>query len=197
MGHFRYIPVALICGLVFLSGCCANCGRLWCDGCADIPHGAIPQPAGVHTCAWQTTQGTLAEYDDLIIYQYEWHGETTNLGPFGQRHLSILESRLMRDPCSVVVEPSANPALDEQRKASLVAFFTERGLPDAEARVSVGYPAAEGLHGQESFQLNRGYIRAGVGRGGLGGGLGGGGVGSGGSLGSGSFGGGGLGGRGF
>lgn len=191
MGTIRHIPIVV--GLAFiLSGCCLNCGKLGCDQCADIPRGAIPQPLGSHACAWQSAQDALAEKDDFVIYQYEWQGESAELAPFGRRHIAVLKPRLMTQLSSIMVEPSANPAIDNQRKGTLVALLTSHGITDAESRVRVGYPTAEGLYGPDSQRLERGYFRGGAGQGGLGGGFSGGsGLGSS-SLGGSSFGGGGT-----
>jgi uncharacterized membrane protein YgcG len=186
MDRFRQLSKYLACGLLcVLSGCCAHCGRLLCDGCADIPPGAIPQPTGAHACAWQTTQDALAERDDFVVYQYEWKGESAELGPFGRRHVAGLVQRLEAQPCSIIVEPSENPSLDTQRQASLIALLAAHGVPDAESRISVGYPAAEGLHGQEAPRLEQGYFRSGSRRGGFGGGGFGGGFGGTGGFGAG------------
>jgi uncharacterized membrane protein YgcG len=198
MNNLLQVSRIMVFGLLLLTaGCCANCGRLLCDECADIPPGAIPQPTGSHTCAWQTTQEALAENDDFVVYQYEWKGESAELGPFGRRHVNGLRPRLASGPCPLVIEPSEDSDIDQQRQATLVALLTAYNVPDADSRVIVGFGQAEGLHGLEAPRLLRGYIRSGAGRGGaggggLGGGFGGGGVGGGGGGGGGGFGGGGI-----
>ena len=175
MDRFHQLAMCLAYGLAcILSGCCADCGRLMCDGSTPIPPGAIPHPTGAHVGAWQTTQHALAKRDALVIYQYEWKGESAELGPFGQRHVSGLVQRLETPSSSIILEPSESDSLDTDRQASLVALLTARGVSDAESRISVGYATAEGLRGQESQRLEQGYFRGGLQGRGSGGGLGGG-----------------------
>jgi len=181
MFPFHRLLQLLACAvLCFVAGCCSKCGRLFCDVCADIPRGAIPQPVGTHTCGWQATQTALAEQDDFVIYRYEWQGESAELGPFGRRHVANLTHRLQTQPDSLIVEPSENRALDDQRRAWLIAMLAAHEIPDAEGRVKFGYGTAEGIDGIDAQRLERGYLGSGEFGGGLGGGgFGGGGLGGG------------------
>lgn len=121
------------------SGGCAQCRRWFGDRCADIPPGAIPPPAGSHTCAWQTAQAISAERDDFVIYQYEWLNESADFGPFGSRHIEQLADRLAAHPFCVRVEPTENAELDNARRATTVEKLATLGVADADARVVVGY----------------------------------------------------------
>jgi len=195
MKNSRALSAIQVCGLVcMLSGCCSDCGRMFRDRCADIAPGLIPQPVGAHTCAWQTTQGAIAERDDFVIYQYEWIGETAELSPFGNRHVDELVRRLESQPYQMTIEPSeGNPSLDAHRRMILIGRLNSYGVVGADARVSIDYAAAEGLIGPEGPGLYSGYLRSGSRAGGGGGGLGtSGGFGTSGGTSGGGFGGGGI-----
>jgi len=134
----------------------------WVDPCADIPAGAIPQPAGTFTHRWYSQQAALADHDDFVIYQYEWQGENL-LSPFGQRHLEGLADRLISEPEQILIETSGNPELDSSRRDFLVNALASRDVPSAQQRVTVSYPAAEGLHGREAQGVSTGYFGSGRG----------------------------------
>lgn len=193
-----YTTCLLTMTLIAAAGGCSQCRRFFGDRCADIPPGAIPPPAGSHTCAWQTAQALSAEPDDFVIYQYEWTNESAELGPFGRRHVEQLAARLAAHPFYVTVEPTENAELDAARRAAAVDRLAALGVLDADARVVLGYGVAEGLSGEEAPRLSQGYLgsrsigsgTSAFGSSGAGGGLGGGGIG--GSGGMGGFGGGGV-----
>lgn len=166
--------------LIPLSGCCSDCGYLFCGGCPDIASGAIPKPVGTAVSHWTQAHAEIAEQDDFVIYQHEWAyeqgGAGEQLGPFGTRHMAMIGTRMLREPNIVRIEPSGNATLDAARRQVVVQSLTERGIVDAGQRVFVESGAAEGILGQESPNLTQGYLLNGVNRGG-GGGAGGGGVG--------------------
>jgi hypothetical protein len=162
-----HIPALL--GLL-IAGCRSYCPENesgWCDPHADIPAGAIPQPAGTHSSQWHSTQTALADRDDFVVYQYEWQADDIQLSPFGKRHVATLANRLVTEPEQIRIEPSEDPALDSERREQLVTLLTEQGLAGAEHRVVVSYPAAEGLHGREAPRASNGYLGGGRGSGGL------------------------------
>ena len=59
------------CGLAIAAmttlGCASRGGILGVDCCADIPAGAIPQPAGAKLCDWQTAQVSSAVVDQTVL----------------------------------------------------------------------------------------------------------------------------------
>ncbi|QDU98855.1 hypothetical protein [Lignipirellula cremea] len=181
MKSFLPFPVILVCAVFLASPGCSSCsGWPFQDKCADIPPGAIPQ-TGAHVAGWQSAQAALAERDDLVVYQYEWIGETAELGPFGSRHVDELMHRCLNvEPGAIILEPSGVVSIDVARQSTLIARLASHGVPDAESRVLLGYSKAEGLYGQEALPLSAGYLRSGSRTGnGLGGGsFGGGGRGS-------------------
>jgi hypothetical protein len=157
--------------------------------CADIPPGAIPQPSGAYTCQWQHAQAARAEQDDFVLYLNEWIDQGPQLAPCGRAHLEVLTERLETAPTPVVVQQSADPQLDQARRAAVIEHLTSKGVAQAGERVVVGCPEAEGLYGFEAPRITRGYSQSGTynsgfsgrgaGFGGYGGGFGGGGFGSG------------------
>jgi len=145
----------LILGAAGLAAGCHETGWVWpTDRCADIPCGAIPQPAGVYCCQWQNAQKFRAEQDKFVIYQYEWFQGGDHLGPDGRRHVEAIAQGLAAVPFPVIVEKSNdNTKLDETRKQQVIATLTTLGAPDAERRVILGYSEAEGLAGTEAVRL--------------------------------------------
>jgi hypothetical protein len=191
--HLRIATLPLA-ALLAATGCRNAPVRNDCAPCADIPHGALPQPAGTYLCQWQRAQMDLAEEDDFVVYEAEWRGLTTDLGPYGQQHLAAIAQRLPQTPFLVVIVPrfdvernQPDEALNMARRMAYVEALAHAGVPDADQRVVIGGAKAEGLLGEEAARY--GFTRAigGDSRGGAGGGYGGG---FGGGYGSGAFGGG-------
>jgi hypothetical protein len=137
-----------------LAAGCHGGGWVWStDRCADIPCGAIPQPAGVYNCQWQTAQNFRAEQDKFVIYQYEWFEGGDHLGPDGRRHVETIAQRLDSVPYPVIVEKSDDAKEDEKRRQEVIAKLASLGAPDPERRVILGYSEAEGLAGTEAVRL--------------------------------------------
>jgi hypothetical protein len=201
-----------------LAGCCSDCGKgpwlfgnlrggcaacgdkngLFKDKCAEIPLGAIPPPAGTHLAEIKNAQKALAEADDFVIYEHEWLYGGTVPGPYGRYHLGQIAKRLADVPFPVLIQVNPDENLNQVRRAAVVAFLVNNGYADADTRVVVGFPAAEGLFGDEAARdFERGYsggygafgvgynpyVGSRLGLGGFGGGLGG----FGGGLGGGFF----------
>jgi hypothetical protein len=144
----------LMLGATTLAAGCHQTGYSWpTDRCADIPCGAIPQPAGVYSCQWQTEQKLRAEQDKFVIYQYEWFQGGDHLGPAGRRHIEAIAQRLDSVPYPVLIEKSEDTTLDEARRKDVIAMLTNLGATTAERRVILGYSEAEGLDGTEAVRL--------------------------------------------
>jgi len=146
--------VLLALGAMSLAAGCHQTGYFWpTDRCADIPCGAIPQPAGVYSCQWQTEQKLRAEQDKFVIYQYEWFQGGDHLGPAGRRHIEAIAPRLDGVPYPVLIEKSEDTTLDETRRQFVIATLISLGAAQAERRVILGYSEAEGLDGTEAVRL--------------------------------------------
>lgn len=160
-----------------------NCLDKKVDNCADIPCGSIPVTPGTYTNAWLNKQADKAEVDDFVIYYNEWRDGTPELGPFGRPHMAQIIARLPTVPFPVIIQPEEDrekppaqlKALDELRKAAVIEMLCKAQIPDAQSRVVIGHPTAEGLFGDEGEYIYPQMIRNRFG--GLGGGYGGGGYG--------------------
>lgn len=175
--------------LVPLAGC-ANPGEPCAfDKCPNLPPGAMPQASGSYLRRIQDVQSTKAEADDFVVYKHEWYLGGTQLGPYGRYHLQQVAQRLPNVPFHVTVQGTPDGKLNEQRRQEIVKSLLAAGVNDAEQRVVVGYPEAEGLYGDEAALAFTQMMQGGSGFGGfIGNGFGNGlGTGFGNGLGGGNF----------
>ena len=135
---------------------CAGKPKLF-DKCATITPGALPQPNGWHANRIFDLQAAKAEQDDFVIYLHEWYEGGTQLGPYGQYHLIQIIGRLQHESwptwVPVLIQTSASGELDETRRMLIVEALATAEIGDAETRVTVGYPRAEGLDGNETERI--------------------------------------------
>jgi hypothetical protein len=171
---------------LFITGC-ASTGNWWnIDNCATIPPGAQPAPLGTYVHRFQDVQAAKAEADDFVIYKYEWRPNSPVLSPFGMYHINEIIKRLPFVPFPVMIQVNeVDGQLNEARRCAIVQALTMNGIPDAETRVILGFPEAEGLFGEEAENLYpqlisdfNPFFGAGLGGNGLFGGGFGGGIGS-------------------
>lgn len=153
-------------GLLAWAGCEIKGSKWAVDNCSTIPQGAIPVPNGTYVHAWQNAQAHKAEADDFVFYRQEWYLGGQELGPYGRYHLHQVVKRLPAEPFPVVVQPVPDEHLNETRRQLLVQYLAMNGVPDADQRVIVAFPEAEGLNGEEAPIVYRQMIR---GTGGFGG----------------------------
>lgn len=163
--NIRYIAGRLARGVVLLglSGCC--CWNTWMydeGGCKDPGHPT--SPLGTSVNSWLEEHAARAEANDFTIYLTEWYMGGCDLGPYGLHHLSDIVRRLPEVPFPVVIEPHLDADVNEKRRILIVNALTSQGIGDAEQRVVVSYPQAEGLYGEEGemifydmFQNRSGY----------------------------------------
>jgi hypothetical protein len=159
------------------TGKCKACGKHGChgkcriDNCADIPCGAIPTHAGTYVNAYLNKQADKAELDDFVLYYNEFRDGEAQLGPFGRRHLAQIIARLSSVPFPVVIQPEPehlqatntpnNPEdkkvdarqVDQMRRKVVIDLLCQAKIPNAEERVVVGIPTAEGLFGEEAERI--------------------------------------------
>ncbi len=135
-------------GMTLLAVPACHSGLAGCD-CRDIDKGAIPQPAGTFTCQWTDAQTTRAAADKFVIYRYEWiEGK---LSPFGERHIPEIAHQLPLVPWPVVVEPSGDAKLDQERRLAVFAALSRCGAI-SEDRIVLGNSEALGLPGYEALR---------------------------------------------
>lgn len=156
---------------------------------AVIPPGALPDPPGAHVRRFQEAQRNNAIAVEYSIFLHEWENGGRELGPYGEHHLRSIIQRLPTVPYPVLVQPTHDPEINQFRRNVIVAKMLEAGVLDANQRVIIRNPEAEGLFGDEAPRV---YYRLLIGTfgTGLGGGLGGGGGfggGFGGGLGGGTY----------
>jgi hypothetical protein len=195
----RVWPLACLVVLGLLTGCRSVDHGHRPERCCDFAPEAIPAPQGTYVRGFQHAQTSRAAESAFTIYNHQWYQGGGELGPGGALHLEKLIARLPIEPHPIVLEPQPiiipagatltetrdeARAIDEIRRQAVVASLAEAGIPDADARVIVAYPQAEGLDGNQApmlyWQLQRGGARGGgMMGGGAGGGMMGGGMGGG------------------
>ncbi|HMP03285.1 MAG TPA: hypothetical protein PKD86_08545 [Gemmatales bacterium] len=136
---------------VLISGC-TSCDGPGLDRCPSIAPGAMPPPAGTHVRRLETMQIDKAEADDFVVYRHEWYMGGQELGPYGKYHLQLIARRLPLVPFPVLIEAADDMTLNENRRKLVVQMLQSQGITDAEQRVVLGYPEAEGLYGEEAEQ---------------------------------------------
>jgi hypothetical protein len=117
----------------------------------------MPSPNGTFTHQLFDAQAAKAEADDFVIYKNEWYMEGKTLGPYGTYHLAEITKRLPEVPFPVVIQPSADPDLNEVRRQAIVTCLLNHGCADADHRVIIAYPQAEGWFAE--CEAERTFIR--------------------------------------
>ena len=137
------------------------------DPCATIPPGAIPMPAGTAVRTWDGLMARKAAADRFVIYLHEWYMGGQSLGPYGCSHLQRIAAALPCNPVLVVLEPEPSPVVNENRRLQIVHMLQSVGIADAERRVVVAFPSAEGMWSLEAAAaFNRGHTLTGAAGGG-------------------------------
>ncbi len=138
------------------AGC--GCGGGWWDHWRGLfQPTTCPAVTGTYTRQLFDQQAAKAEADDFVIYKNEWYMGGTALGPFGSYHVTEIVRRLAEVPFPVVIQPQiGDPALDLTRRDVVVRALASAGVPDADQRVIIAYPQAEGLYAD--IQAQRTYL---------------------------------------
>ncbi|QDU39003.1 hypothetical protein Mal4_33360 [Maioricimonas rarisocia] len=175
----------------------AECGneRLPIRRTPDFSCEAIPAPPGTYVTQWNDAMICRARRHQFVISRHEWYSGGPELGPKGRVHLKQLASQLpyLPDPVLIEAEPpqvgyneslddalERSHRLDQQRRAAVVEFLVQAGVPDAEQRVTVAPMEHVGVRGIEAPRIYNQYLQGGrSGGGGFGGGGGVGGTGGG------------------
>ena len=137
--------------LITSSGCASRGGILGVDCCADIPAGAIPEPAGSKLCDWQTAQVSGAEADQTVFYKSDFIGSSAKIAPNSiERIARTARSGLAANQPSVI-EPSGDEALDAARVSAVSLQLASYGI--TQPIVTVAIPAALGMQGIRAEQI--------------------------------------------
>ncbi len=118
----------------------------------------MPEPPGAFVRRFQAVQTDKAEASDFVFFLDEWYQGGDKLGPFGQYHLTQVAQRLPSVPFPVVIQPHSDPNLNETRRQVVVTGLTNLGIPDADVRVVIAYPQAEGLRFKQIELVNQNLL---------------------------------------
>ena len=137
--------------LITTSGCASRGGILGVDRCADIPAGAIPEPAGVKNCNWQTAQVSGAEADQTVFYKCDFIGDSAKIAPDALNRIARTASSGLATSQPSIIEPSGDDALDAARVTAVSLQLASYGIP--KPVVTVAIPAALGMQGIRAEQI--------------------------------------------
>src|SRR6266852_4667382 len=100
---------ALSLSMLGLAGCNGVGHDLKRDKCADIPHGALPDPPGAHLRRFEEIQKGNAEPLSYAIFVNEWYMGGKTLGPYGEYHVQQMAKLLPGVPHYVMIQPTLDP----------------------------------------------------------------------------------------
>jgi hypothetical protein len=112
----------------------------------------MPTPIGTYVRAWEAVGRTRAREDRFVIYRCEWFNGT-ELGPYGRFHLEQMAQCMSASPDVILIQWFDNGPMDQLRRATVIAYLVGKGIHDAEVRVTIGHPQAEGLYGTEAVRI--------------------------------------------
>ena len=120
-----------------------------------------PAPIGTYTRNIFQEQADLAKAERLVVYREEWVTGVAQTKYCALDHLEVIaewivKKRMPHSTFPVRIEPVGDPLLDQARRSVVVNFLTARGVRDAEQRVLIYPPSAEGLRWDSIERL---YIR--------------------------------------
>jgi hypothetical protein len=114
----------------------------------------MPAPLGTYANGWYDAQAVAAEADQFVLYRQEWYQDGSKPGPYGAYHLQRIIQRLPGVPFQVVIEVDLrDEKINIARQTFVVNQLLAASIADAQARVIVGYPRAEGLYGDEAARI--------------------------------------------
>lgn len=151
----KSLLTSLIVGSLVAGGCASRGGILGVDCCADIPAGAVPEPAGTKVCQWQSAQVANAIADQTVLYQADFIGTTDALSPAAAERMARNVASGLAAMQPALIEPSGDASLDAARVNSVHVQLASFGI--ATPMVEVAIPAALGLRGPEAEQVAGGF----------------------------------------
>ena len=137
---------------------CSACGEEKCvPPCEYGYRGAIAAPLGTYNHGWQCGQ-IRAAHEVISVHRCDWVGTSSQLSDFAKRYLhSTLNNCLGHG--QILVEPSGEPWLDEERRQSVMNYLSSCGLVHDCELVQVGYGTRDRLRGDDASRVldNFGY----------------------------------------
>lgn len=146
-------------GSLIVGGCASRGGILGVDCCADIPAGAVPEPAGTKVCNWQNVQVSSALADQTVLYQADFVGKSDTLSPAAIQRMARNVSSGLAATQPAIIEPSGDASLDAARLNIVNMQLASFGVTTP--MVEIATPAALGLRGLEAEQAARAIGNAG------------------------------------
>ncbi len=152
----RPTGLLILISLLVFSGCNHHRGLTGVDSIADVPKGAVPEPAGVKLCRWQTAQVQQAAQDQTVLYKADFLGESDQLAPSATEKILRALQNGTADVQMWVVEATQDTTQDSRRVNSVTQQLANWGVQSP--RVGIGMPTALGMPGvfAESNFLNQG-----------------------------------------
>lgn len=147
--------VAFVSGGCLTIGCANRGGIFGVDCCADVPAGAVPEPAGTKLCRWQTEQVRGAAADQTVLYQADFVDRTESLSPGALDRMSRHAQSNLANVQPWIIEPSGDDALDAQRLVAVNDELSQRSIAPVE--VYIATPAALGLSGPQAERVAGGF----------------------------------------
>jgi hypothetical protein len=165
--RYASLVAALVAGGFILSGSEAGAEWFLFRRAREIP---APVPLGTYVRDWQAVQVAAADADHFVIYRHEWFKGGAELGPYGRFHLQEITKRLSAGNVAfpVLIQTELNESLNNVRRLAIINELLAQGIADAQQRVIVAYPKAEGLYGDEAARIFTQQFQGSVGGGGLG-----------------------------
>jgi hypothetical protein len=150
-------------GLALALGLAASASRLaaqegW-SACREYPLNVPPVGSAVNR--FMAVQAANAGPAKFVFYPSEWYMGGCELGPMGCRHLLAVAQAAPGISCPIVVEPCGDPSLDEARRVCVVKGLALQGLPDADKRVVLKFPATIALRGEQAEITYQSWLASG------------------------------------
>ena len=146
-----------------VTGCASRGGICGVDRCADIPAGAIPEPAGVKVCDWQTAQVSNAEADQTVFYKCDFIGNSARIAPDTIQRIARTAGSGLASTQPSIIEPSGDDQLDAARATAVTLQLASYGIK--QPTVTVAIPAALGMQGVRAERIADGVGSVGNGTG--------------------------------
>jgi hypothetical protein len=141
----------LVLTLLAASGCASRGGILGVDCCADIPAGAIPEPAGTKVCDWQTAQVAGATADQTVFYEADFIGNSAKISPDSIDRIARAARSGLATSQPSIIEPSGDDGLDAARVTAVSLQLDSYGI--TQPIVNVATPAALGMQGIQAERI--------------------------------------------
>jgi hypothetical protein len=115
-------------------------------------------PAGTALYSIFAAQAAAGQAANMMLYQYDFVPGSERLSPRGYYQATKFAQRLQYLPYPLLIERTGSPALDEARRAHVMAALEEAGVALDSERVLSRRPTIRGLDGPDSMLINAGLL---------------------------------------